>query len=83
MPCSRSPGGSAPRGMSTLRGGACSGGEGSAPGGSALGGACSRGVCGDPPKADCYCCRWYASYWNVFLLEMTSVLMQKYMTHGT
>ena len=21
-----------------------------------------------PPKADGYCCGWYASYWNAFLL---------------
>ena len=38
-----------------------------------LGGAWSRGVPGpgggpggDPP--DGYCCGWYASYWNAFLL---------------
>ena len=34
-----------------------------------LGGICSRGVPGgDPP--DGHCCRWYASYWNAFLLSI-------------
>ena len=37
------------------------------------GGAFSRGGCGDPPKADGYCCRWYASYWNAFLWKMYCV----------
>ena len=42
----------------------------STPGGSALGGGpCSGGVPGgDPP--DGYCCGWYASYWNAFLLYL-------------
>ena len=61
-------------------GGACSGGACSrgvpAPGGvPALGGACSGGVPARggvwrPPKADSYCCRRYASYWNAFSLEI-------------
>ena len=35
----------------------------------------SRGMCipacteSDPPPADGYCCGWYASYWNAFLLQ--------------
>ena len=40
-------------------------------------GACSSGGCllrgvpgGDPP--DGYCCGWYASYWNAFLLQSNS-----------
>ena len=39
---------------------------GSAPGGSAPRGACSEGST-PLPKADSYCCGWYASYWNAFL----------------
>ena len=52
-------------------GGACSG--GSAPGGMPAGGkpAPGGGRHGDPTKADSYCCRRYASYWNAFLFFMS------------
>ena len=73
-------GGSAPWGVPGPGGGVCS--RGGVPGlrgcllwGVCSGGACSRGSapCGGgrvwrpPPKADGYCCRRYASYWNAFL----------------
>ena len=46
-------------------GGTCSGGC-LLQGVPALGGACSGGT-ETLLKADGYCCRWYASYWNAFL----------------
>ena len=51
------------------QGGACS--RGSTPRGGLLPGGSAPRVCvyGDPPaKAAGYCCGWYASYWNAFLL---------------
>ena len=56
------------RRLSVHRGGVYSRGR------SALGGCLVRGVgipaCteADPPGRDYYCCGWYASYWNAFLL---------------
>ena len=61
-------GGSAPGGVPSPEGCACSG------------GACSRvGGYGDPPKADSYCCERYASYWNAFLFAFASNCKQRRM----
>ena len=67
MPCSRSPGGSAPGGC--LLQGVCSGGVCSWEGGCLLRGVCSWGGAWWRPPWDGYCCGRYASYWNAFLLS--------------
>ena len=82
MPC-RFPG-PHPRGKlrSLARGGLKAhtwGSPGPHPGGCLLwGGACSRGVCSGcvcvETSHNSYCCGWYASYWNAFLLSFDLTL---------
>ena len=60
-------------------------------GGACSRGVCSQGVCSQggwlvsqhalrqtPPGRDGYCCGWYASYWNAFLLRFL-FLFQSYL----
>ena len=45
-------------------------------GGAWSGGAGGCLLCTPPPGRDGYCCRWYVSYWNAFLLPAATKLGQ-------
>ena len=57
-----------PQGGMPALGGVCSWGVCSRGGACSGGGACSRGEWRPPSPLNGYCCGWYASYWNAFLL---------------
>ena len=72
-------GGACSRGVCS-RGGAWSG-RGLLLGGAWSGGAWSRGGVWRPP-CDGYCCGWYTSYWNAFLLWSCGKVMFSFLSVG-